>query len=130
MTPEVANLPTPPPIPEGKSSADKGHRNIRQWTKEENAYAYWHVMNPGALNDPNHLAAMVNELKVDSVREALRRVSQMRRYVRNRPTEDKNFDKLLEELLHDDPQPAVVSSPRPSPRSPPALPTPSPPPDL
>ena len=141
MTPEVANLPAPPPIPEGESSGGKGpysKANPRKWTSAENAYVYWYVMHPLEYESPRQRARMMRDLKCEE-KELFMRVRRIRQYVEkehpgstttpdllNRP--DPAYDRadeFLEKVLADDPQPSVVS---PSPSSPPTLPAPSPPP--
>lgn len=150
MSPEVANLPNPPPIPEGASSADGGpfsKTNPRKWTYHENAYLYWYVMHPWELESPRQRVVMMRKLKCDK-KELQDRVRRLRQYVerahpgttitpnlmRKTAPEDDPVDSLLAELLpEDDPQPRVVSPPRPprsSPSSPRTLPAPSPTPSL
>ena len=141
MSPEVANLPAPPPIPEGESSGGKGphsHTNPRPWTSAENAYVYWYVMHPVEYESPRQRARMMRDLKCDE-KDLFMRVRRIRQMVekehpgstttpdllhRPDPAHDR-ADEFLEEFLADDPQPSVVS---PSPSSPPTLPAPSPPP--
>jgi hypothetical protein len=144
MSPEVANLPAPPPIPEGESSGGKGpytRTNPRKWTYAENAYVYWYIMHPWELESPLQRAAMMRKLQCDDKKELQDRVRRVRQYVekahpgstvtpdllRRTAPEDDPMEKLLAELLPDDPKPEVVSPPPTSPRT---LPAPSPPPAL
>jgi len=143
MVPEVANLPAPPPIPEGESSGGRGpysRANQRKWTHAENAYVYWYVMHPWELEIPRQRAAMMRKLQCEKT-ELQDRVRRVRQYVekahpgstvtpdllRKTAPEDDPMEKLLAELLPDDPKPEVVSPPPTSPRT---LPAPSPPPAL
>ena len=142
MVPEVANLPTPPPIPEGESSGGKGpytKTNPRKWTRAENAYIYWYVMNPWELESLRQRDVMMRKLQCDDKKELQDRVRRIRQYVekahpgstvtpnlhRKTTPEDDPMENLLAEILPDDPKPEVVSPP--SPRT---LPAPSPPPAL
>lgn len=138
MVPEVANLPEPPPIPEGKSSGGKGpssKTNQRKWTHAENAYVYWYVMHPWELEKKRQREAMMLELQCEKA-ELQKRVRRIRQYVENAhpgttltpdlmtrmpPEDDPLVQELLNRLPEDDPQTQVVSRTLPAPSPPPPL---------